>query len=232
MRKLLAHFVAQDEKQDELILNLQELAKDWSEGIGGDRVQATLMRAHVEDPMRLTGAGTPTRACDASIEIKLAAAKVDAELEAAVCGLADEFEDLIQRDLCAVQIGTDKPFVACEPTPIRFQYCMRRRHDFTHAAYLARYEGIHSRFGLATKGIEGYYQFQIDLEVTERACASAGVGVASFDSVSELHIGSMAAFLGAAAENAKIGAGQDEDAFVDRPSSFMWISDEIFRLGY
>ena len=37
-------------------------------------------------------------------------------------------------------------FVECEPQPIRFQYLMRRRADFSHEAHLKRYEEIHSQF--------------------------------------------------------------------------------------
>jgi hypothetical protein len=37
-------------------------------------------------------------------------------------------------------------FVECDPQPIRFQYLMRRRADFSHEAYLKRYEEIHSQF--------------------------------------------------------------------------------------
>lgn len=231
MNKLLMHFTAKNGKGKDLAQRLPGLAKTCCERLRGDDLQAVVLIAHAEDPMRMTGAMQPSRAFDASIEIKMAARDGSAQFENIVLGLGSRFENEIHNDLSALQIGTHKSIVDCDPTPVRFQYCMRRRHDFSHADYLRRYLEIHAEFGIKTQGILGYSQFHIDLPPTERACKSAGFGVSGVDSVSSLHIASAADFFAAGRENAKLGAGEDEDQFVDRPSSVMWISDEVFRIG-
>ena len=108
---------------------------------------------------------------------------------------------------------------------------MRRRHDFSHAAYLERYAAVHSRFGLETRGIEGYAQFHIDAEATAAAAGAAGLPSSRASSVSELHLSSVEAFFAEGAHNAKLGATEDEDRFVDRAASVRWISDAVLRLG-
>lgn len=231
MRKMLVHFRARAGMQDELVVDLSERIRTWRGVLGQNPSWATLLRAHSPDPLRLTGDGMAAHAFDASIELEIDAQDVDDQLVSVVRDLADALEACIHGDLSALQIGTDKTFMACDPAPIRLQYCMRRRHDFSHAAYLKRYEEDHARFGLATRGIVGYRQFHIDQTASHRACAAAGFGVSRVDSVSELHISSLDSFFAAMPENAKIGAREDEEAFVDGASSIMWSSDAILRLA-
>lgn len=119
--------------------------------------------------------------------------------------------------------GTDRVFIdPMEPTPVRYQYLMRRRADFTHADYLARYESIHSDFGLRTPHIEGYVQLHVDLDVSRELGEATGLRVEPCDSMSELHLHSVEHFLEGILADPEIGrlAAEDEERFVDRPRSF------------
>jgi hypothetical protein len=231
MKKLLAHFIVHSKRRDATHERLHELAREWHAAMPGTATRATLMIAREEDPMRGDGEHGPTRAFDASIEVLADAPDAFERFESIAQGLDERLENLVQPDLSALQIGLHKVFIPCDPTPVRFQYCMRRRHDFTNADYLKRYEEIHSQFGFKTPGIEGYSQFHIDQAVSRKACAEAGFGISRVDSVSELHLESLEKFLASFAEASDIGAGEDEDRFVDRPNSVMWVSDEVFRVG-
>ncbi|MEM7409808.1 MAG: EthD domain-containing protein [Myxococcota bacterium] len=224
--KALLHAVARDAQHDALVDVLGGLAERWRTSVGGS--QLTLLRAHTKDAMRGDGNGRPTRCFDATLELRTSGPPLEHDLFA---GLASELDAVAWIDLCALQLGAHRSFVACDPTPVRFQYCMRRRHDFSHTAYLERYAAVHSRFGLETRGIEGYAQFHIDSEATAAAAEVAGVPTSRASSVSELHLASVEAFFAEGAHNAKLGATEDEDRFVDRAASVRWISDAVLRLG-
>jgi hypothetical protein len=230
MKKLLAHFIVHSKQHDVLQERLREIAREWHAALHGTGTRATVMIALDDDPMRGDGEHRPTRAFDASIELLADTPDAFKRFESITKGLGDRLEGLVQPDLSALQIGLHKVFIPCDPTPVRYQYCMRRRHDFTNADYLKRYEEIHSQFGFKTPGIEGYSQFHIDQTASQGACADAGFGVSRVDSVSELHLESLDKFLGTLADASDIGASEDEDRFVDRPNSVMWVSDEVFRL--
>jgi hypothetical protein len=146
-------------------------------------------------------------------------------LAALADGLAARFADSAHADLCTALVGRDLVFVAGEPTPVRYQYLMRRRDGFTHDAYLRRYAELHSRFGLATPGIRGYVQLHVDPEATRAAARAAGFGGWEVDSVSELHMDSLEGFLAEIAHSS-IGADAtaDEELFVDRPNSHAFSS--------
>jgi hypothetical protein len=236
MKKLLAHFIVHSKQQEALEARLRELAREWYAALSGDFKRATLMIAFEDDPMRGDGEHRPARAFDASLELLADTSDTSDTPDAferfasLTRGLDELLDGLIQPDLCALQIGLHKVFIPNDPTPVRYQYCMRRRHDFTNADYLKRYEEIHSQFGLKTPGIEGYSQFHIDQAKTRDVCLGAGFGVSRVDSVSELHLESLEKFLATFAEASDIGAGDDEDRFVDRHNSVMWVSDEVFRI--
>ncbi len=139
---------------------------------------------------------------------------------ALIAGLADRFGNRIHADLSTALFGADAVFVEPKRTPVRYQYLMRRNAEFSHASYLERYESIHSQFGLKTPGIHGYVQFHIEPESSRQLAASARVGVWQVDSVSELYLESVEAFLAALGSlDNDGGARQDEEIFVDRPRS-------------
>ncbi len=227
MDKLLLHFVARDGEKQRLSAQLPELTRSLRESLGSQAHSFALV-AREDDPMRTTGTGSPARAFDATIELRVELR--DSDLARAVHGLAGPLDPLIHTDLSAVLVGTNKAFLPCAPTPIRFQYCMRRRADFTPSAYLLRYADVHSAFGLRTRGIAGYTQFHVDREASRSAARGSGLGVWDVSSVSELHLLSLDEFFAAAESNRALGAQEDEDCFVDRASSVMWLSDEVFRL--
>jgi hypothetical protein len=143
-----------------------------------------------------------------------------AEVSALVSGIAARFGDRIHADLSTALLGVDKTFIEPRRTPVRYQYLMRRNAKFSHASYLKRYEEIHSQFGLKTPGIHGYVQLHLDLEGSRALAADAGVGVFEVDSVSELYLESVEAFLAAigSLENDG-GAREDEEVFVDKARS-------------
>lgn len=213
---------------------LEALASELISTLDLADTKATVMLAHDNDPMRATGDARPLPvAFDASLEIKTSATDAFVRFEKAVTGLASKLDAFIHADLSAIQAGVDKVFVATEPTAIRFQYCMRRRADFSNADYLQRYEDIHSAFGLGTKGIEGYVQFHVDQVASNAIALASRFRVSQVDSVSELHIETMEKFLKGINQGIEAGdPGEDEDRFVDRAHSVMWVSDEIYRLGY
>ncbi|MGI9285326.1 MAG: EthD domain-containing protein [Pseudomonadales bacterium] len=234
MNKLLLHLVAKNCQKSALVTHLQELANELISTLDLADAKATVMLAHDDDPMRATGDARPLPvAFDASLEVKTSATDAFVRFEKAVKGLLNKLDVFIHADLSAIQAGVDIVFVAADPTAIRFQYCMRRRADFSNTDYLQRYEDIHSAFGLGTKGIEGYVQFHIDQAASKAIAQAAGFGVSQVDSVSELHIDTMEKFLEGISQGIEAGdPGEDEDKFVDRPHSVMWVSDEIYRLGY
>jgi EthD domain len=135
-------------------------------------------------------------------------------------GLGARIDDVAHADISSLVVGRDAVFVAPPPTPVRYQYLMRRNASFTHATYLERYAKVHSRFGLVTPGHLGYVQLHVDPELSRRAAARAGLGGWACDSVSELHLESQEAFLSALSGS---GVGReaiaDEELFVDRASS-------------
>ena len=158
----------------------------------------------------------------ASIEFELGD-NTDATI-ARAAEIAMTVADSIDAARSVALVGTDVDFVACEPQPIRFAYFMRRRHDFTHDQYLARYNDVHAQFGIDTPGIEGYTQFHVDLEASAAAAAVIGFGVCDIDSVSELHLTSLDTFFKAlAAAGFGTEATEDEERFVDRANSWDYV---------
>jgi hypothetical protein len=127
-------------------------------------------------------------------------------------------------------VGADHWFVPCAPTPVRYQYLMRRRNDFTHQRYLDRYGEVHSQFGIDTPGIEGYCQLHVDLDATTAFAARCAMPFLEVDSVSELYLASVATFFAALGDAPEVGAAAtaDEELFVDRPASQMYTSS-VFR---
>ena len=145
----------------------------------------------------------------------------DAEFADLFDDLGAQIADVAHPDLSTLLVGSDVVFVAPPPrSPVRYQYLMRRNASFTHESYLERYRTIHSRFGLATPGAQGYVQLHVDPGASQAIAARAGLGVWGCDSVSELHLESQETFLRALAES---GFGTepiaDEEIFVDRARS-------------
>lgn len=136
-------------------------------------------------------------------------------------GFGERLHPVAQPDLSTALVGEDVVFIDPGPhTKVRYQYLMRRKASFPHSAYLRRYREIHSQFGLRIPGIQGYVQFHVDPSVSQRVGLAAGLGVSSIDSVSELYLESLDAFL-TAVSTSPVGpeAIADEELFVDRQNS-------------
>ena len=175
VNKLLLHLTARGGKKDELVSALPDLSRSLCAGLPNG-ARATTLVARDDDPMRMTGTGRPTRAFDATLEIRLSESDAGNNLARAVRDLGPRLESRIHADSSAILVGENNVFVSCDPTPIRYQYCMRRRADFSPAAYLARYGEVHSAFGIKTRGIAGYTQFHVDAEASRQAAEASGFG--------------------------------------------------------
>jgi hypothetical protein len=187
-------------------------------------LSAVAMRQVADDPFGMAVPGM--RPFDATIELR----GDDAAVRGALAGIDDRLDAVVHADLSAVLAGTDNVEIACEPTPVRYQYVMRRKIGTTHEQYLDHYVNRHARFGHITPGIEGYTQFHVDASTSAAAAAAAGFGVWRADSVSELHLASVDAFMtGLASSNPGDDAGEDEERFVDRRNSVMFTSAVLYR---
>ena len=228
---LLLHFRAHEGRTAELLGRLPELAREWCEGLEGRNASATVMSAHDEDLFRMAGNGGPVQGFEASLELELDTPDAETPFDAVTRELGSRLESIVRPESCAAQVGIKKVFRAGQPTSIRYQYCMKRRDDFTPEAYLRYYAEQHSRFGLEMEGVEGYTQVHLDSDATTRAMDLSGFSFRHFNSVSILHLASVTDLLEAGRSNSKMGFAEDEEKFVDRARSIMWISDEVFRMG-
>lgn len=136
--------------------------------------------------------------------------------------IARALRPLIDGDLSMAITGTDHVFI--EPpdaSPVRYQYLMHRRSDFTHEAYLERYRTIHYEFGMRTPNISGYVQLHVDLDASLELGSATGLRAAPCDSMSELHLESVEHFVEGIAAHPEVGreAQEDEEHFVDRTRS-------------
>ena len=131
--------------------------------------------------------------------------------------------DQVDRDRSMALVGTDHVFIEPpEPAPVRYQYLMHRRADFSHDAYLERSRTVHSAFGLRTPNISGYVQLHVDPDASRELGTATGLAAPPCDSMSELHLRSVEHFLEGIIADPEIGrlATEDEERFVDRPRSF------------
>jgi hypothetical protein len=216
--KLLAHLAPAAGAESELAVCLAALADERARG---GLAAASLWRL-ARDPF---GAKTPWRG---TLELRGS----EAELLAGAMGLCERLGALVDAAASTTLVGEERVLLPSERAPVRYQYLMRRRADFSHAAYLARYLEVHAQLGLRTPGILGYVQLHVDPAASRRAADASGFAVCDVDSVSELHLASLAAFLGAIA-GSTIGAEAvaDEERFVDRARSFDFCSHVRWHEG-
>jgi hypothetical protein len=217
--KLLVHLVPRLGAEDAVRARLEETGREIAANAPDFVASVATMWRVANDPFG------PATAIAAALELRGGGGSSAAALVALADGLASRFGDAVHSDLCTALVGRDHVFIAARQAPIRYQYLMRRRADFTHESYLQRYREIHSRFGFATPGISGYVQFHVDAEATRAAAHAAGFAGWEVDSVSELHMESLERFLEEIA-GSTIGAdaSADEELFVDRPNSLAFCS--------
>ena len=197
---------------------LRSLTDELRDQAGERGVAVNAMLRVDEDPF---GRRTPWRG---TLEITGDGADV-ATLASLVAGLGKRLEDVADLGDSTLLVGEDVVFVPSERAPVRYQYLMRRSGRFDHDAYLARYRDEHSGFGVRTPGKLGYAQLHVDLEASRQAAGAAGVGVHDVDSVAQLHLASVDAFLSEVAHWSEgKDAIADEEVFVDRERSFDFCS--------
>jgi hypothetical protein len=194
--------------------------------------RSALAMVRVEDDPFAVG-GAPMRAFEATLELRCEAENATRAFAAAVDEFADRVSDRLHVDLSAALVGEDHVVLPCGPTPVRYQYVMRRRVDLSHARYADHYRNVHADFGRRTPGIEGYVQFHVDREASHAVAETAGLGLWDADSVSELHLASVKTFLDAISGWSEREAPiDDEENFVDRRNSVMFCSEAVaLRLG-
>jgi len=129
--------------------------------------------------------------------------------------------DLLDHDRSMAIVGTDHVFIEPQPTPVRYQYLMHRRPDFTHEQYLERYRTVHSEFGLRTANISGYVQLHVDLDASAELGRATGLHATPCDSMSELYLESVPHFIEGVIAQPEVGAEaqEDEERFVARDIS-------------
>jgi len=210
--KLLAHLVPTPGAAPELAARLPEVAS----ALAARGVEAASLQRVARDPF---GAKTLWRS---TLELR----GDEGALLALAAGLAERFGPFVDAAASTVLLGHEHVVIASDRAPVRYQYLMRRRADFSHEAYLVRYREVHAQFGLRTPGILGYVQLHVDPAASRRAAAASGFAVCDVDSVSELHLASLGAFLRAVSAS-PIGAEAvaDEERFVNRARSFDFCSD-------
>jgi hypothetical protein len=216
--KLIAQLAPADAREPALAERLREVARDLaaSPGLG-----VSSLRRLARDPFG------PRTSWRAALELRGA----EPELIGAVAGLAGRLGPALDAAASTALVGEEHVLLGVARAPVRYQYVMRRRSDFSHAAYLRRYLEGHARFGQRTPGILGYVQVHLDPALSERAARAAGLEVHAADSVSELQLASLEEFLRAVA-GSSIGAeaGADEEEFVDRAHSYDFCSEVAHEL--
>ncbi len=222
MSKGLLHVAARDRAEEKLIDRLLEEAERQS----GDHLSVAVLSQVRTDPL---GSCAPFRG---TLELRASAEPSLGVLAEAVRDLASRIEDVAHADLSSALFGVEHPIVPCAPMPVRYQYLMRRRVDFSHERYLERYLNGHAQFGRQTPGVAGYSQVHVDPRASRELARAAGFGIWGADSVSELHMESLEDFVKTVSKSpVAVDGPRDEEAFVDRANSVGFSSDVVRRFG-
>lgn len=223
MPKALLHLIARHKAQDALTARLhEEVARLRAAKTSAIRA-VNLMIAIDGDPL---GARS-----DFVATIEVCGGSSDG-VATFLDGVGDRLDDIVHADLSTALLGEEKRFMDGAAAPVRYQYLMRRNADYDRAAYLTHYRDFHSQFGPRTPGIVDYVQFYVDANASRRLAASTGLGVWGVDSVSELHLESVDAFIAAVTTSeTPAQATADERRFVDRKQSIYFCSDVFWDDG-
>jgi hypothetical protein len=223
-RKLVVQVAARGGLGAKLETELGKAAA-WLRARLGPSGRTALLLRIPDDPF--AGANPGMRGFDATLDLRCSTPDAPERLIAAVGGLGERLGAIAHADLSAALLGNDHRIVPCDADPVRYQYAMRRRVDLTRAQYLAHYLQVHAEFGRRQPGVLGYTQFHVDLELSRRAAAAAGVGIWAFDSISELHLDAVRTFTDAIAKmpaEAVQAPLLDEENFVDRANSVSFVT--------
>jgi len=216
--KALIHFTRRAGAEANFAAAIRALADELRAREAADDLEIVTLQRLTDDPL---GAETPYHGT-----LDVSGRRADAAaLSGLLAGIGERLADVAEPATSALLIGEEVVFVESRRAPIRYQYLMRRRSDFDHAAYLKRYREIHSEFGVRTPGILGYAQLHVDLDASRAAAERAGLGIWQVDSVSQLHLESLATFFAAVAKSpVPAEARADEERFVDRAHSVDFVS--------
>jgi hypothetical protein len=206
----------------------EELGSRLSEAIAAiEPAEPGLFLRLADDPFAAFSPGA--RGFDATIEVPFPASFPErADPPEWLSSLGERLEPLVHRDLSAAVCGPEHHFVPGGPSPVRYQYLMRRRSGWDHARYLAHYGTVHADIGTRTPGTRGYSQLHVEPSASAQLAAALGFGVWRIDSVSRLWLDTIDEFL---RESTRSGVGAealaDEEGFVDRPNSVMFASESL-----
>ena len=226
LRVLQLLLAARSGRADALVERLETLASSLVEATGDVDARAVALARLEPDPFAQMTPGL--RSFDATLEIRLPTGNDFAPLIAAAGALRGELGADIHCDLSGALVGHLHQLVKGEAVPVRYQYVMRRKADWTHESYEKHYREHHYQYGLTTPGHHGYDQLRVNLDASRAAAEAAGFGTWQADSNSQLHLASIEEFFEAAVgSTAGNEASEDEENFVDRQNSVMFCSKRI-----
>ena len=78
------------------------------------------------------------RPFDATIEVR---GDDDSLVMAALAGISERLNAVAHADLSATLVGSDHVVIPCEPTPVRYQYVMRRKIERSHQCARLQFVG-------------------------------------------------------------------------------------------
>ncbi len=213
-------------RKREVVRCFRSAAPELLNALGSKGASVSVMSSLAVDPFRLMN-----KVDGYQVTVELRTETGPEALAATARSLVAQMPESVDPSThCAIVAGHDYTFKACPPQPLRFQYLMHRRQDFTHDAYSKRYAEVHSEFGLKTRGNAGYVQCHVNPEASRALAQATGCGRWDFDSVAELDLKSLSRFALLGPYNATLGGIQDEKLFIDREASYMFVSKVEVRL--
>lgn len=230
MAKALFLLKAHENRDQALLESAKDFTKTLFKDLDPTKYTLRVLSSLQDDP--LLNRKRPDHPADVTIEIK-------ARPGLPLSTVLDSWKDPGHRVLDGLNSEKSMALVMHErcwrnlpPQPFCYHYLMVRRKGFSSADYCDYYLNSHSRFGLATPGIDRYSQNLVDPESSVMLCEKAGLAYIEVDSISELQMSDINTFMSAvAATTVGLDAAQDEARFVDRDSSVMYCSSVSLDLG-
>jgi hypothetical protein len=225
--KALILLTAKPSMKQSLVRESTQLGTSLLQRMVSSSKRVTVMARLARDPFALV---SKLPGHDVTIELR-----ADAELAAFAHAISEATGNLpiasAIPEKTIVLVGSDYLFRPCPPNAVRFQYLMRRLPNLTHDAFARHYREVHSEFGEKTWGVNGYSQLHVDPETSAELLRLSGLGMFSFDGVSQLYMPTLTKFLLASPINGARGMIKDEKRFVDRDASIMFVSKVVASLG-
>jgi len=190
--------------------------------------------ASLEEDILLNKA-RPNHVADVTVQIKTQPGQTLQPALDAWAGLQGQLGGELDREGSMALVMREQRWLplSASSQPVYYHYLMVRKPGFNAADYEDYYLHFHHRFGFKTAAIDGYSQNMIDNQSSRALSETLGLGGHyEVDSISELHLPSVEAFI-ASPSIPKIGplAAEDEARFVDREASISYCSDVHLRPG-